>query len=57
MTQTEARRQVKEYQAKGIPLIAGTYPLSSWGGREKCWAVYLLVSGSLELVRTEVEVS
>lgn len=52
MTQTEARRKAKELRDKEIPVIAGAVPLSSWGGHERTWGVYLRVGDRFELLET-----
>ncbi len=52
MTQIEARRAAKELKDKNIPVVAGTVPLSAWGGHERTWGIYLMVSGRLELLES-----
>jgi len=51
MTQTEARKLAAQRKALGSPAVAGAYPLDSWGGKEECWAVYMLTSSALKLWR------
>jgi hypothetical protein len=41
MTQTEARTEARALQAQGIPAVAGTVPLTAWGGHEREWTVYI----------------
>lgn len=52
MTQIEARKRAKKLVVEGIPVIAGGVPLPSWGGKERTWGVYLLVSGQPEILES-----
>lgn len=50
MKQKEARRRAKELTSERSgksQFVASTVPLNAWGGRERGWAVYMIVDGKL----------